>query len=66
MNGRTLRQLTVHLHLRFNDLRAESADDARDAVKQALVAMEQDCHREMEAALEAIGATDVTLETVVF
>lgn len=66
MSGRPMRQLTVHVHLRFNDLRAESTDDARDAVKQALVSMEAECHREMEAALEAICATDVTLETVVF
>ena len=61
-----MRKLTVHLNIWFDDLAAESTDDARDAVKQALVSMHDHCNAELAAALNDIGAQDVRLETVVF
>ena len=61
-----MRKLTVHLNIWFDDLAAESTDDARDAVKQALVGMQDHCQSELSIALEAIGAKEVRLQTVVF
>jgi hypothetical protein len=61
-----VRKLTVHLNIWFDDLAAESTDDARDAVKLALVSMHEHCQGELSTALESIGAKDVRLETVVF
>jgi len=61
-----MRKLTVHVNLWFDDLAAESTDDARDAVKQAIFAMHDHCRGEFVDALEAIGAKDVRMETVVF
>lgn len=61
-----MRKITVHLHIWFDDMMAESTDDARDAVKQALVTLHDHCRDEMTCALEAIGARDVRLETVVY
>ena len=61
-----MRKLTVHLNIWFDDMAAESADDARDAVKQALVAMHDECENEVAEALREIGAKDVRMETVVF
>jgi hypothetical protein len=61
-----VRKLTVHLNIWFDDIAAESTDDARDAVKQALVSMHDHCRGELATALNDIGAKDVRLETVVF
>ncbi len=61
-----MRKLTVHLNIWFDDMAAESTDDARDAVKQALAGMHEHCTGELTDALAAIGAKDVRLETVVF
>lgn len=61
-----MRKLTVHLHLWFEDIAAESTDDARDAVKQALHEMHDHCQAQLADALAAIGAKDARLETVVF
>lgn len=61
-----MRKLTVHLNVWFDDMAAESTDDARDAVKQALVGMHEHCRSELADALEAVGAKDVRLETLVF
>jgi len=61
-----MRKLTVHLSIWFDDMAAESTDDASEAVKQALVSMDSHCHGELEAALESIGAKDVKIQTVVF
>ncbi len=61
-----MRKLTAHVIVWFDDMAAESSDDARDAVKQALVGMHPHCQAEITDALEAIGAKDVRLETVVF
>jgi hypothetical protein len=61
-----MRKLTVHLHIWFNDLAAESTDAASEAVKQALVEMHGHCKDELTLALESVGAKDVRLETVVF
>jgi hypothetical protein len=61
-----MRKLTVHLNVWFDDLAAESTDDARDAVKLALVGMHDHCHSELTTALHDIGAKDVRMETVVF
>jgi hypothetical protein len=61
-----MRKLTVHLNIWFDDLAAESTDDARDAVKLALVSMHDHCKSELATALHDIGAKDVRLETVVF
>jgi hypothetical protein len=49
-----------------DDLAAENTDDARDAVKLALVSMHDHCRDELSIALNDIGAKDVRLETVVF
>ncbi|OZB37539.1 MAG: hypothetical protein B7X50_12395 [Alishewanella sp. 34-51-39] len=61
-----MRKLTVHLNIWFDDVAAESTDDARDAVRQALVQMHEHCTDEVTLALESIGAKDVRLDTVVF
>lgn len=61
-----MRKLTVHVNVWFDDMAAESSDDARDAVKQALVGMHDHCRGELAEALEAIGAKDVRVETLVF
>jgi len=61
-----VRKLTVHLNIWFDDLAAENTDDARDAVKLALVGMEDHCQNELAIALESIGAKEVRLQTVVF
>jgi hypothetical protein len=61
-----MRKLTVHLSIWFDDIAAESTDDAADAVKQALIGMHDHCTSEFTDALVSIGAKDVRLETVVF
>jgi hypothetical protein len=61
-----VRKLTVHLNIWFDDIAAESTDDARDAVKLALISMHDHCHGELSTALESIGAKEVRLQTVVF
>ena len=61
-----MRKLTVHLNIWFDDIGAENTDDARDAVKLALVSMHDHCRGELATALHDIGAKDVRLETVVF
>ena len=61
-----MRKLTVHLNIWFDDMAAETTDDARDAVKQALVAMHAECQSQIAEALHEIGAKDVHMSTVVF
>lgn len=61
-----MRKCTVHVSVWFDDLKAENTDDAREAIKQALVGMHDHCTTELSAALEAIGASDVHMTTVVF
>jgi hypothetical protein len=61
-----VRKLTVSLNIRFDDMAAESTDDASDAVKAALVSMHDHCTSELTTALEAIGAKDVRLDMVVY
>lgn len=61
-----MRKLTVHLNIWFDDLAAESTDDARDAVKAALIGMHDHCNTELTTALESIGAKDIRMDTVVF
>lgn len=61
-----MRKLTVHLSIWFDDMMAESTDDAADAVKESLSRMHDHCQSELSDALELIGAKDVRLETVVF
>lgn len=61
-----MRKLTVHLHIWFQDVAAASTDDASDAIKQALFELRDRHQEEFEAALEAIGASSVSVETVVF
>ena len=61
-----MRKLTVHVNVWFDDLAAESTDDARDAVKLALVGMHDHCQNELTTALESIGAKDIRMQTVVF
>ena len=61
-----MRKVTVHLNVWFDDLHAESTDDAADAIKQALCQMHDHCTGELADALATIGARDVRLETVVF
>lgn len=61
-----MRRITVHLHLWFEDVAAESGDEASAAVKQALHEMHDHCQAELADALAAIGARDVKLETIVF
>lgn len=61
-----MRKLTVHLSIWFDDMAAESTDDARDAVNLALAEMHDACAGELTDALEAIGAKDVRVSTVVF
>lgn len=61
-----VRKLTVHLHLTFEDMAAESTADAADAVKQALHEMHEHCQSQLADALESIGARDVKLETIVY
>ena len=61
-----MRKLTVHLSIWFDDMAAESTDDAVEAVKQSLASMHDHCRLELSDALEAIGAKDVKIQTVVF
>ena len=61
-----MRKLTVHLNIWFDDLAAENTDDAREAVKLALVSMHDHCNSELTSALESIGAKDVRMDTVIF
>lgn len=61
-----MRKITVHINVLFDDMAAESTDDALDAVKAALASMEDHCHYELIDALELIGANNVKISTVVF
>lgn len=61
-----MRKLTVHLHLWFDDMKAENTGDAREAVESAVVSMRDHCQAELANALESVGATDLKMETVVF
>ena len=61
-----MRKLTVSMHISFNDLDAENTDDARDAVKQAMVEMQADCHNQIAEALESVGARAVKIDMVVY
>lgn len=61
-----MRKLTVHLHIWFDDMAAESTEAAGEAIEQALFEMRAHCTEEITLALESIGAKDVRLETVVF
>lgn len=61
-----MRKLTVHLHIWFDDMDAESTEAASEAVKQALFDLRGHCNEELTLALESIGAKDVWMETVVF
>lgn len=61
-----MRRVTVHLHLWFEDIAAESGDDAAACVKQALHEMHDHCQAHLAEALAEIGATDVKLETIVY
>lgn len=59
-----MRKVTVHLNVWFNDMAAASVDDAMDAIKQALVEMQDKYQSELADALEAIGASDVKISMV--
>lgn len=61
-----MRQVTVRLVIRFDDLLAESGDDALEAIKQAIVQMHDHCQAEFEQALAQIGARDVKLEATAY
>jgi hypothetical protein len=54
------------MHISFNDLDAENTDDARDAVKLAMVEMQADCHNQIAEALESVGARAVKIDMVVY
>ena len=59
-----MRKITVHLNVWFNDMAAESTDDAMDAIRQALVAMQDKYQAELADALQAVGASDVKVSMV--
>lgn len=61
-----MRKLTVHLHLWFDDMRAENTDAAREAVESAVVSLKDTCQDELTSALESIGADKVKMEVIVY
>lgn len=61
-----MRKLTVHLDIRFEDMMAESTDDAMDAVRQVMCEMRTHCDEQLTEALVAVGARDVKIGMVVY